>query len=181
MDKSIVDTKSCSVQEDNETMRWMQIVPDTFYGRYKACMIEKPCINVFTKEPFGSPLCCRRIDPQYRAMEADLFNLVPVVTSLAVLQKGRIFGEVKTATERLGDVKFDENYIEPPAKVKGNVARVYLYMQERYGLDLTQKQRRLFLKWHKEDRADDKECKLAKTFQKIQGGVNPWLEKWCIK
>ena len=181
MDKSIVDTKSCSVQEDNETMRWMQIVPDTFYGRHKACMIEKPCINVFTKEAFGNPLCCRRIDPQYRAMEADLFNLVPVVTSLVVLQKGHIFGEVKTATERLGDVKFDEHYIEPPAKVKGNIARIYLYMQERYGLELTQKQRRLFLKWHKEDGVDAKECKLAKTFQKIQGGVNPWLKKWCIK
>ncbi len=180
MDKSIVETKGCSIHEDNETMSWMQIVPDTFYGRYKACMVEKPCINVFTKEAFGSPLCCRRIDMQYREMEADLFNLVPAVSSLAAVQKGRIFGEVKIPTEYLGDVKLDENYLEPPARVKGDIARVYLYMDRRYGLELTPEQKRLFLKWHKEDGVDAKECKLAKVFQKIQGGKNPWLEKWCL-
>ena len=180
MDKSIVDTKCCSLQEDNETMSWMQIVPDSFYGRHKACMIETPCINIFSKEAFGSPLCCRRIDTQYREMEADLFNLVPVVSSLAVLQKGRIFGEVKIPTERLGDVKMDENYLEPPNSVKGDVARVYLYMDARYGLELTPEQRKVFLNWHKEDGADVKECRLAKLFQKIQGGKNPWLETWCL-
>ena len=181
MDISIVDIKSCSVQEDNETMSWMQIVPDTFYGRNKVCMIEKPCINVFTKEAFGSPLCCRRIDTEYREMEADLFNLVPVVSSLAVLQNGRIFGEINRPIEHLGNVKMDENYLEPPNRVKGDVARVYLYMDTRYGLKLTLKQKTLFLKWHREDEVDDKECKLAKVFQKIQGGPNPWLEKWCVK
>jgi len=180
MDKSIVDTKSCNVQEDNTTMTWMQIVPDTFYGRHKACMIEKPCINIFTKEPFGSPLCCRRKDTQYREMEADLFNLVPVVTSLAMLQKGRIFGVVKVPTERLGDVKMDKNYLEPPNCVKGDVARVYLYMDARYSLELAPEQRSVFLKWHKEDGVDAKECKLAKLFQKIQGGENPWLKTWCV-
>lgn len=181
MDKSMVDTRSCSVDEVNETMKWMQVVPDTFYGRHKSCMIEKPCINVFTKEAFGSPMCCRRIDKQYREMEADLFNLVPVVTSLARLQKGRTFGEVKRVTQGIGDVKIGKRHIEPPQQVKGDVARIYLYMDERYTLDLSPQQKALFLKWHHEDSVDAKECTLAKIFQKVQGGENPWLTRWCVK
>ena len=83
MDKTIVDTSTCSVQEQNQTMRWIQVVPDTFYGRNMVCMKEQVCVNEFSGKRFGSPMCCRRIDDKYRQMEADLFNLIPVVPQIA--------------------------------------------------------------------------------------------------
>lgn len=181
MDKTIVDGSSCGLGDTNVTMKWMQVVPDTFYGRNRACMNEKKCVNVFTKELFGSPMCCRRIDAQYKKMEADLFNLIPVISTLAEAQKGRIFGAVKTPLEMIGRTKIGSEAIEPPDEVKGNVARVYLYMEGRYGLQLSKEQKSLYEAWSSLDPVDAKECKVGKLILKIQGSHNPYIEEGCEK
>jgi len=179
MDKTIVDANSCALAEDNLSIKWMQVVPDTYYGRNRACMNEKKCVNIFTKKRFGSPMCCRRIDTEYQKMEADLFNLIPVVSTLAESQKGRIFAPVKTPLEKIGRVKIGREAIEPPDEVKGNVARVYLYMEGRYGLQLSKRQTALYERWSKLDPVDAKECKVGKLILKIQGAPNPYIENAC--
>ena len=179
MDKTIVDARSCALSENNLTIKWMQVVPDTFYGRHRTCMKEKKCVNVFTKELFGSPMCCRRIDAEYQKMEADLFNLIPVVSTLAEAQKGRVFGVVEKPEKMIGGTKIGAEAIEPPDEAKGNVARVYLYMQGRYGLQLSKEQKTLYEAWSSLDPVDAKECKVGSVILKIQGGDNPYLEETC--
>ncbi len=181
MDKTIVDVNSCDLVENNLTIKWVQVVPDTFYGRNRACMNEKKCVNIFTKELFGSPMCCRRIDTEYKKMEADLFNLIPVVSTLAEAQKGWIYGVVKTPLKMIGRTKIGTKAIEPPDEVKGNVARVYLYMDGRYGLQLSKEQKSLYEAWNSLDPVDAKECKVGKLILKIQGGHNPYIEDNCKK
>ncbi len=181
MDKTIVDAHSCGLVENNLSIKWMQIVPDTFYGRNRACMNEKKCVNIFTKALFGSPMCCRRIDTEYKKMEADLFNLIPVVSTLVAAQKGRVFGMVNTPLETIGSTKIGSDTIEPSGEVKGNVARVYLYMQGRYGLQLSKRQIALYEAWNKLDPVDAKECKVGKLILKIQGAHNSYIEEGCKK
>jgi len=179
MDKSMVNGTSCQMEEQNLTMRWMQVVPDTFYGREYSCMAQQPCTNIFSKKAFGGPMCCRRIDVTYRKMEADLFNLIPVVSLLAEQQNGRIFYDVVKVDVMLGKVKADQQYLEPPDETKGNIARVYLYMDETYDLHLSAKQKETYLRWHQKDAVDAKECDLGQLILKVQGGNNHWIEEGC--
>ncbi len=179
MNRTFVDTATCGVKEQNQSMVWMQVVPDTFYGRNMACMNDNVCVSEFTGKTFKGARCCRLSSDVYKKMEAELFNLIPVVSAVAEKRQGKMFGEVKTAKETVGGVKFDENFIEPPDNVKGNIARVYLYMEDRYGLQLSSAQKELFLRWHRLDAVDQRECSIAKVFTKVQGVANSWVEEGC--
>lgn len=104
-------------------------------------------------------------------MEAELFNLIPVVSAIAEKQEGKIFGEIKKSTYLIGKVKIDNNYIEPPDQLKGDIARVYLYMDHRYRLQLSLEQKEMFSRWHKYDAVDERECAIAKIIMKVQGAI----------
>ncbi|MGB6019120.1 MAG: hypothetical protein WBF77_05935 [Sulfurimonadaceae bacterium] len=60
MDMTLVDTSTCSVQEQNRTMKWIQVVPDTYYGRNLKCMNEEVCESEFTGKSYRGKLCCRQ-------------------------------------------------------------------------------------------------------------------------
>jgi len=181
MDKTIVDMSTCDVKDENQTIKWMQVVTDTFFGRNMACMNEKICTNVFTKAKFGSPMCCRRVNTTYKKMEADLFNLIPVLSEVASKRGTRTFSDVRYPSFSVGTLRFDANSLEPSDKVKGDIARVYLYMDKRYGLELSKHQKEVFKKWHRLDPVDAHECVVAKIILKVQGGHNTLVEEGCKK
>lgn len=179
MDKTIVDTSTCGVSERRQSMQWIQIVPDTFYGRGMQCMNEDICVSEFTGKAFRGKLCCRIKSVKYREMEAALYNLVPVVSAVANAQKDKAFGVVEKPTRVIGSVKIDSRYIEPPDNRKGDIARVYLYMDKQYDLQLTEEERKMFEHWHQIDPVDAEECSVAKLFKKIQNVNNTWIEEGC--
>ncbi|MDA3945181.1 MAG: endonuclease [Helicobacteraceae bacterium] len=179
MDITIVDTATCSVKQENQRMQWIQVVPDTFYGRTMACMNKDICVSEFTGKAYRGNLCCRQTNAEYRKMEADLFNLIPVVSAIAEQQEGKPFGEVEKPTSLIGKVKIDSNYIEPPDELKGDIARVYLYMDQRYELHLSTAEKEMFQRWHKLDAVDARECAIAKIIMKVQGANNDLLIEGC--
>lgn len=181
MDITVVDTATCSVEQQKQRMQWIQVVPDTFYGRTMACMNEDICVSEFTGKAYRGKLCCRLTNAKYREMEADLYNLIPVVSAIADLQEGKAFGEVAKPTHMVGNVKIDSAFIEPPDERKGDIARVYLYMDQRYDLQLTPQERALFERWHALDAVDAKECAIAKIIKKVQKVANPWIDEGCKK
>jgi len=179
MDIAIVDTSTCSVQEEKQSMAWIQVVPDSFYGRNKECMNEAVCVSKYTGKSYQGKRCCRQSDAEYRKMEADLFNLIPVVTAVAEKRTEQIFMEVKKPKYTVGRVKIGDDFIEPPDNMKGDIARVYLYMNERYGLDLTLDEKEAYYYWHKLDSVDRRECAIGKLIMKIQGSSNRWIKEGC--
>jgi deoxyribonuclease-1 len=68
---------------------------------------------------------------------------------------------------------------EPPLHMRGNIARVYLYMNAQYGLNLSYEEQVHYLKWHKQDKVDKKECSLYRQIVDLQGNINPWIESSC--
>ncbi len=62
---------------------------------------------------------------------------------------------------------------------RGNIARVYLYMNERYRLKLSNDELEKLETWNEEDKVDAKECKIYQTIYKIQGHENSWLKSSC--
>ncbi len=179
MDKTMVDTSTCSVREQNQSVKWIQVVPDSFYGRNRECMNEEICVSKYTGKPYSGKRCCRQSDAAYRKMEADLFNLIPVVSAIADKRKDQIFMKVGKAEHVVGKVKMDGKAIEPPDNLKGDIARVYLYMNQRYGLALSLEEKEDYYYWHKLDSVDKRECAIAKTIMKIQGSTNRWIKEGC--
>ena len=61
-------------------------------------------------------------------------------------------------------VDFKSRMAEPAPEVRGDIARIYFYMQGKYGLQISKKQMQLFTAWSKQDPEDDWEReKLARV------------------
>ena len=73
-----------------------------------------------------------------------------------------------------------ERQVQPPkGPVRGQIARAYLYMSQRYGLRLAAQQRKLYEAWDRRYPADRWECERNRRIGKLQGNTNPFIEKQC--
>ncbi len=131
-----------------------RIVPEERLLSQRQCGQEKICLN-YLKEPYKGKRCCRKTDPVYQAYDRDVFNVILI------------------------DKKNSSKLENPPLHFKGNVARVYLYMNAQYGLNLGYEEQVKYLKWHNEDKVDEKECAIYLQIRELQGRSNPWIEKSC--
>ena len=179
LDKTMVETDSCALDENNLTVAWMQVVIPTFYAQDLACFSDNGCVSQYSGNTYGGELCCRQKNSSYQKIQGDLYNYIPVVSSLVNARGKRMFGIVKKADFIVGKTRFNQQFIEPESSVKGDIARVYLYMDKTYDMKLSAKEKEHFLEWHKEDKVDEKECALAKFYKKVQKRANPFIEEGC--
>jgi len=152
-----VNAKSCGYKPRLSITRgsrieWEHIVPAAAFGQHRACW--KGCGGLTGRA------CCRKTDPQFRMMEADLHNLVPAVGELNGDRSNLPYGEVQGEPRAYGKCDFEVDFVldvvEPVASLRGNIARVYLYMHKAYpgGLPLTGQQLATFRAWSKADPVD---------------------------
>lgn len=140
--------------DPSRSVIFTRIVSEERMLQARKCGREKTCTNHLGK-PYGGSLCCRKTDPVYKAFDSDILNIIPITK------------------ESLKKLK------EPPLHFKGNIARVYLYINAQYGLNLSYEEQIKYLSWHALDKVDEKECKIYKQVYKIQKHKNPWIESGC--
>ena len=110
---------------------------------------------------------CRAIDG-YNEAEGDLFNLVPSVGELNADRSARLYGVVAGEERAYGACDFEviatgegESHVrgaaEPMASIRGDVARVWLYMSEKYGVQMNPEYRALMVSWSTADPIDEAE------------------------
>jgi deoxyribonuclease I len=127
--------------------------------------------------------CASRTSEEYRYIEADLYNLYPEIGELNADRSNYRFGII-TGEERLYgscDFEIEGRIVEPRPAIRGDIARIYFYMNSAYpnrGI-LGDKQRRLFEAWDKEDPVDASECDRASKIEKIQGNANEIVKDAC--
>ena len=166
----------------SERVEWEHIVPVVTMMAHRRCASEKLCTDAEGKEYSGIK-CCEEIDTKFRKMETDLQNLFPVVGELNGARANHDFGEVPGEQRAYGRCDFETDHerkvVEPPANVRGDIARVYLYMHNVYGdaLPLTPAQQRLFAAWHAADPPDDWERSRNRAIARMQGAGNPLIEE----
>lgn len=116
-------------------------------------------------------------------MQSDLYNLVPVIGEIKGLKSNHDFGMIPEEMQEFGDceieIAFDK--VEPPSEVRGDIARVYFYMDWAYpGYDIISKEdQKLFKAWDEQDPVDSWECERALRIEKIQKNENPFIKKGC--
>ncbi|MBA4502321.1 endonuclease [Marinobacterium marinum] len=168
---------SCGLQPRKNANRagrieWEHVVPAWEFGHQLQCWQE------------GGRKGCRK-DPEFRRMEADLYNLVPAVGELngdrSNFRFGMIAGEPRAYGACDFEVDFKQRVAEPPEQVRGDIARTYFYMEDRYGLRISRKQRQLFEAWAKTDPVDLPELQRARRIEVIQGYANPFVESKAMQ
>ncbi|MFW6067609.1 MAG: endonuclease [Myxococcota bacterium] len=136
-------------------IEWEHIVPASRMLEGRRCARDP--------ERDGSPRdWCRRVDPEFRAMEGDPHNLAPAIGQLNAERSNYPYGEVAGEPRRFGacDFEVENDVAEPPPRVRGDVARVHLYMTATYGLSLRREERELLFEWAESDPPDEDETAL---------------------
>jgi len=116
-------------------------------------------------------------------MQADLYNLQPAIGEVNGLRSNYQIGEIDGEVREFGkcDIEIKNKKVEPAPKIRGDIARTYLYMEQTYPqyIKFNQLIKKLILKWDQDDPVDTWECKRAILISKIQGNTNKILQNKC--
>tara|TARA_R110001599_G_scaffold153651_1_gene338954 strand:+ start:579 stop:1097 length:519 start_codon:yes stop_codon:yes gene_type:complete len=159
-----------------DRIEWEHVVPASDFGRQRPCWRNAP-------QGTSGRDHCGRVDVTYQVMEADPHNLIPVIGALNAIRSNYRFGMVSAGTEdplilgcgfkvaREGGGRF----IEPPDAVKGKIARVYFYMEDRYGHRIGRSQRRVLDAWNRQFPPDAFEIERDQRLSMATGVSNPFV------
>ncbi len=129
-------------QKRAERIEWEHIVPASNFGRARQCWQE------------GGRKYCKATDPVFSAMEADLHNLTPSVGEVNADRSNYRFGVLSGISAQHGAcpvrVSFKQRVVEPRDEIKGQIARVYFYMHDRYDLPMSRQHQQLFMAWDRQ-------------------------------
>jgi deoxyribonuclease I len=92
--KKKVKPRSCGLTARKNKKRaarieWEHVVPAHAFGHTRRCWREKICVR--NDKPYKGRRCCTKTDKVFKAMEADLHNLVPAVGGTKRRPKQQIF------------------------------------------------------------------------------------------
>ena len=124
--------------------------------------------------------CCVRVDRIFRRIEADLHNLTPAVGELNGDRSNLPYGVVDGEPHLYGACDFEiggkPRVTEPRDKVRGDAARIWLYMVETYMVKITPSQRKMFEDWSAADPVDVFERLRDTRIEAAQGNRNPFVK-----
>lgn len=147
-------------------IEWEHVVPAWAFGHQLQCWQE------------GGRRACKK-EPGFRAMEADLHNLVPAIGEVNGDRSNYSFAQLEGEPRVYGrcdmEVDFKSRKVEPPSDRQGDIARTYFYMRDEYGLNISSKQEKLFAAWNKTDPVDRWELDRNRMISEVQGNSNPYV------
>ena len=185
----VVNPTTCGYTPRNPGTRarrieWEHIVPAARFGQSRSCWTEghERCVRSNGRRFKGRRCCGKRgVDNVFRKMAADLHNLAPAIGELNADRSNFRYGEVAGEPRSYGACDFEidrrARVAEPREGVRGDVARVYLYMADVYGLELDEGERSRLERWHQDDPPSDWEIERNRRIKEIQGVGNRWVEE----
>lgn len=166
-------------------LEWEHVVPiDSFGYKFSEWRDGHPeCLDTRGK-PFKGQNCAEKVNAKFRYMQGDLYNLVPAIGEIRGLRSNSAYGMIRAEKQEFGncDIEIAFGKVEPPSGVRGDIARIYFYMDWAYpGYDILSKEnKRLFKAWDKSDPVDEWECERARRIEAIQKNENPIVKKACV-
>lgn len=188
-DRNTIDFTGCGYVPDPDQPRahrveWEHVVPVQVFGlASEAWQHGDPRCLSSKGIPYAGRRCASKVDPRFRAMEADMYNLFPAIGKLNERRSNRSMDEIEGEERQFGDCDFeiDGNHVEPAADIRGDIARTYQYMDFAYpGFGIIDDDTRaMFEDWSAADPVDDWECERARRIAVIQGNQNPFVDEAC--
>jgi deoxyribonuclease-1 len=169
-----IDFSSCAYdiraqQERAQRTEWEHIVPASALGQARLCWRN------------GGRENCNRTDAVFNRMEADLHNLVPAIGEINADRSNYRFDDIVGEPTQYGACEFEVNsshrVAEPADAVKGQIARIYFYMHERYKLPMSETQQQTMMRWHNQFPVVAWELERDERITRIMGHTNPYVSQ----
>lgn len=170
--KGQVDLRSCGYEVRKngpraQRIEWEHVVPAQQFGANRACWQQ------------GGRERCGQQDQDFQAMEANLFNLRPALGEVNGDRAHFRFAELPDVPARHGAcpirIDFQRQLAQPRPEIRGDIARIYFYMADRYQLTLSAAEQRLFLRWHQQDPVNEREMTLMRRTAQYMGHQNEFV------
>lgn len=179
-----VDLTTCSYdpsemvyQSRAAVLEWEHVVPASLMpARQFACWNDA---NYAAANQCSEPgrSCCERSDSEAKKMIFDLHNLAPSVGQVNALRSNDRYGLIAGENRPLiCDIEFAPEVTEPAQNIRGEIARVWLYMYSQHGLELLDDELAMFLRWSQLDPPEQDEFDRNERIRRLQGIGNPYVE-----
>ena len=154
----------------SERIEWEHIVPAWHFGHQLHCWQN------------GGRMTCRQQNSKFKQMEADMHNLVPAIGEIngdrSNFRYGMIEGEKRLYGKVDMEIDFSNKKAEPRASVRGDIARTYFYMRDRYGLRISRTQEKMLIAWNNLDPVSRWEKEKNKIVKELQGDENMYITNY---
>ncbi len=186
-----VDHASCGYEPKHQSSRsdkveWEHVVPAHAFGQsfleWKEGSVG--CVDKRGKAYHGRR-CAHKSSETFRYIEADLYNLVPAIGEVNGLRSNYPVALIEGEAREFGacDVEISKKRVEPRPEIRGDIARIYFYMESAYpgrGV-VSEANKALLVKWSHDDPVSAWECERAARVAHVQGNENPFVSKPCRK
>jgi deoxyribonuclease-1 len=180
-----IDPDECGYESRKNAKRgkileWEHVMPASFFGKNRSCWKSghESCVKL-DGTAYKGRTCCAKVDKTFKRIEADLHNLVPSVGELNGDRSNLLYGMVDGEERLYGQCDFEiggtPRVTEPRPEVRGEAARIWLYMSDTYGIKLKPAEREMFEQWSEEKPATRKEKLRNKRIEAAQGNKNPFV------
>jgi deoxyribonuclease-1 len=168
-----------------QRIEWEHIVPASELAKNTPAWYQghSDCVKSNGRR-FKGRKCARKIDETFRLMESDLYNLVPAIGEVNGRRSNYRFGEIKGEPREFGQCDFEvrSKVVEPHPGIRGDIARVYLYMARAYRREFYPPRKifKMMQKWADSDPSDKWECNRTKLIEQVQGNRNAVTYAACV-
>lgn len=176
----VVDLESCNYEVRRNTKRAKRIEAEHIVPAYWiAHLTEKgrECWSKGTKlKGINARKYCEKNNPEFKQAHNDLMNLVPAIGEVNGDRSNYKFSMIESEERKYGACDFEIyknkktkiRVAEPPKNSRGDIARIYFYMQDKYGLEFTDETFYLMKYWNEIDPIDEWEKERIRRILEIQ-------------
>jgi deoxyribonuclease I len=155
------------------------IVPASFFGNYRTCWKKPEECKLPNGKFKKNRKCCQDTDLEFKKAEADLHNFKPAIGQLNAWRNNKPYGVIE-GDDLIGgcDLEIDDDLdlAEPRDSIKGDIARVFLYMNDAWDMPLDDTQRNMYLEWSNADPVSGEEKDINRKVCEAQGNSNNFVE-----
>ncbi|UUO25457.1 hypothetical protein FGD67_21240 [Colwellia sp. M166] len=165
-------------------IEWEHVLPASKMGSHLACWGSErsqfpKCVKSNGKLKSGRD-CCQKVNSDFRNAHNDLVNLTPAIGEVNADRSNLPYTEIIGEKRSYGKCDFEydsvNKVVEPSEEVRGDIARIQLYLEDKYGEVLGFKfsdDKKLMLEqWNDQDPISDWEVERNKRICKAQGSGN---------
>ena len=175
-DRHTLDFASCGFiakSSRGHKFEWEHVVPASVYGRRFKEWTQGDSSCERQGQMQKGRNCARQASETFRLMEADLYNLMPAVGELNRARANFPYAEIPGEARNYGACDFEvaSQRVEPRPQIRGDIARIYFYMDAKYpgfGI-LDAATEKLFERWDLDDPLDQTELDRLKAIEQVQG------------
>lgn len=136
--------ESSTYESRSHTIEWEHVVPAYWFRTADQSIMEAwdngdPKCVTSSGTTYKGRKCAQKASSLFVKMESDMYNLEPALGSLNAIRSDFNFGIIEGEDRPYGiliDFEIDrkKDIVEPTDGIRGKIARIFLYMNKKYGV-----------------------------------------------